>query len=113
MKKALLLAILASSINAFAQTEHPISDLKESIQIRLNEGELRNKDGIWNTPDIRSRMNLVKAIKHQTSEQRDLIRIFDSIYYWQWDTLSIGWKIYAKIINIVYDAENNLISQEY
>ena len=113
MIKVLLFAILALSMNAFAQTEHPISNLKEGIQISLNERGLRNKDGIWNTPDISSRMNLVKAIKHQTSEQRDLIQIFDSIHYWQWDTLSIGWKIYAKIINIVYDAENNLISQEY
>jgi hypothetical protein len=46
------------------------------------------------------------------TEQRSLIQIYDSIYYWIWDTLSIGWQIDEKTIDMVYDDINNLISDK-
>jgi hypothetical protein len=111
MKKVLLFAILALSINAFAQTKHPISNSKKDIQGWMKGGGLRMEDRGWKTSDNYSEMNLRQVIKHQTPEQRELIQIFDSIYYWQWDTLSNGWKIDSKTIKIVYDANNNRISK--
>ena len=50
---------------------------------------------------------------HQTVyEQQTIIPIYDSIYFWQWDTLANGWltQPYSKIINIIYDANNNMTS---
>jgi hypothetical protein len=39
--------------------------------------------------------------------------LYDSIYYWHWNTNTIGWNItqYEKDINFVYDANNNLLSR--
>jgi hypothetical protein len=122
MKKALLFAILAISITAFAQTKHPLPISKGDIQDRLKDGGclpagqagrmedacLPVRPGIWRTSDIRSERKFEQALRHQTLQQRDLIQIFDSIYFWQWDTLSIGLKIYYKNINMAYDASNNL-----
>jgi len=60
--------------------------------------------------NIHAEKYLGQAIKHQIPNQDSLIQIFDSIYYWQWDTISVGWKIINKEIDIVYDAHNNLTS---
>ena len=39
-----------------------------------------------------------------------LIHLYDSIYFWKWDTLSNGWIFNVKIINFVYDVNNNQTS---
>ena len=103
MKKALLFAILALSINAFAQSNHPTFRSNENV-----------RDGMHNTAMVisnpNSEMNLGKIIKLQPLIPQDLIQIFDSVYQWQWDTISVGWIIGYKIINIVYDGKHNMTS---
>ena len=49
-------------------------------------------------------------LQHRTAGQRSLIQVYDSIYTWVWDTIGIGWKIDSKITDIIYNANNNMIS---
>jgi hypothetical protein len=113
MEKALLFAILALSINALAQTKHPALNLqRQPLNSKENvQGTIGNKE--WKTSGFYSEKKSQERIKHQTPEQRELIRIFDSVYNWQLDPLSNGWRIYSKTINMVYDSKNNLINQLY
>jgi len=111
MKKIVLFAIIALSINAFAQIKQPTSDmqsptsnLKENVRGHMIDRE-------WNTSRIYSEDNAEQVINHQPLKQRKLIQIDDSIYWWQWDTINIGWKINYKYIDMVYDAKKNLTSQ--
>ena len=85
MKKALLIATLALSMNAFAQFSNPGSDPKEKIQGRIEYKEF-NHSGI--TPEL----NREQDTRHLL-QPADLIMVFDSIHYWIWDTLSISWKV--------------------
>jgi hypothetical protein len=73
MKKAGLFAVLALSINAFAQNYQPISNSTANIQGRMEFTGSK-------TSDIHSKMNLVQAFRNQTPDQSSLIQIFDSIY---------------------------------
>jgi hypothetical protein len=108
MKQILLFAILALSINAFAQSKRPVPVMQqpsthssESIQGSIEDGGLK-------TPDICSIINSARTANHQPLTPRELIMILDSIYTWQWDTLSTGWKIGIKYIDMAYDAKHNL-----
>src|ERR1017187_7757685 len=103
MEKTLLLAIIALSINAFAQNNKPKLSTTENFLVRTElEGRTPSK--------INSDRNFGQAYKHQTPDQGSL-QLFDSIYYWDWDTISTGWKNYHKSINYVYDSKNNLTSE--
>ena len=84
MKKTLLIATLALSINVVAQK--PTSNIHHVI-------------------------NFGQTIQHQISHLRSLTPIADSTYQWTWDTLSLAWKISTKVINIHYDASNNMTSE--
>ena len=103
MKKAVLFAILALSINAFAQNNQPTSNSTAKIRGMM---EFKGRTA----SDNQLEMNYSQGIKHQAPNQDSLVQIFDSIYYWQWDTISVGWKIINREIDIVYDAHNNLTS---
>jgi hypothetical protein len=37
--------------------------------------------------------------------------INDSIYFWRWDTLSIGWKLSGRTINLLYNSNGDLLYQ--
>lgn len=103
MKKTLLFAILALSINALAQSKHPTFWSNENVQDRMHNSGMK-------ISNLHSEMNLGKIIKPQPLKPQDLIQIVDSVYQWQWDTISVGWIIGYKIINIVYDAKHNMTS---
>jgi hypothetical protein len=103
MKKALLFTILALSINAFPQSNHPTFRSNENVQDKMHNEAMK----IFK---LNSEMNLEKTIKPQPLKPQDLIQIIDSIYQWQWDTISAGWTIDTKTINIVYDAKHNMTS---
>ncbi|MFA4853586.1 MAG: T9SS type A sorting domain-containing protein [Bacteroidales bacterium] len=111
MKKTLLFVILALSINAYAQNKRPTSNKQHQTSNSMENVQGKMEVGGWKTSGIYSEKNAGQAIKHQTPKQ--LIQLYDSIYQWQWDTLSIGWAInpYYKYINIVYDANNNQTSE--
>jgi hypothetical protein len=103
MKKSLLFAIIVLSINASAQSKHPTSPSMETVRGRIE------KTGI-KTSDIAAKMNLGQVFKHKAPNQGSLIQVIDSTFWWQWDTLSTGWKIYSKGIDYLYDSKNNLTS---
>src|ERR1017187_4912418 len=82
MKKTLLIAITALSINAFAQ--HPTSNILHSAQ----------------TP------------KHKTITLRSSTPPkFDSIHFYNWDTISNAWKFSSRATNYTFDANNNNTSE--
>ena len=83
MKKSLLFVIISLSISAFAQSKHPTSPSMEKVRGRME------KTGI-KTSDIASEMNLGQVFKHNAPNQGSLIQLFDSTFWWQWDTLSSG-----------------------
>jgi len=103
MKKILLFAILALSVNALAQTNHSAS--------RSNKNALGRMENIGRrTPNSQSEMNLGQISTHNIIEQPSLIQLFDSTYIWEWDTISNGWNLEYKDIAFVYDAHRNLTS---
>ena len=102
MKKALLFAALALSMNAVAQSGYPGSNPKEKFQDRI---ELKE----FNQPGIASELNRGQSLGHQL-EPCELVMIFDSIRYWKLDTHSLRWEANYKINGIVYDTRYNLIS---
>ena len=110
MEKALLFAILALSMNAFAQNTRPAFNIQHPALKSFENFQGRTVDGGGKTPGIFSEMNSGTAIKHHAPQQPSLIQLYDSIYGWQWDTLDIGWKNDSRLIDIIYDANNNLTS---
>ncbi|MEI6172483.1 MAG: T9SS type A sorting domain-containing protein [Bacteroidota bacterium] len=64
----------------------------------------------FETPEIYPELTSRNLIRHQPNQQHALIQIYDSLYYWRWDTITIGWKNSYKAIDMVYDGSNNLIS---
>lgn len=112
MKKALILLICFLSIIAFSQERHP------SISIQpITPNSFKGFHGFMK--DTRLIIHGTRAEKYsgqgfrdpQSHESRSLVQLFDSIYYWAWDKLVDGWQYDEKYINIVYDANNNLISE--
>jgi hypothetical protein len=110
MKKALLFTILALSINAFAQSKRPASNMQHTASKSFENVQGRLEEGGWKTSGIYIEMKSGPAFKHQIPNQRDLIQILDSMYMWTWDTLYIQWKNNFKYIDIIYNLKNNLTS---
>lgn len=111
MKPILLLTILALSINAFAQSnqlpfnlDRPSSSSQEIIHYNTGNTE-RQTNGI--NSEIISR----QTIKHPSFEQKSLIQLFDSTYFWLWNIPNNGWKFKHKFIDIIYDVNNNMTSE--
>ena len=79
-------SIPALSINASEQSKH------QALYLKLRTlHSMENVQGMM-----------------ESKEQRSLFQIFDSIYHWQWYT---GWQIESKTTDIVYDENNNLVSE--
>jgi len=111
MKKTLFFAILALTVNAFAQNERTISNIQvpvlnsfENVWGFMIDSEIKTSPG-------KSGKNLEQGFKYQKLQEHSLHPLNDSIYYWIWDENSLGWVCERKIINIVFDANNNLISE--
>lgn len=104
-------SIPASQLDASAHRKHPEFNLQHTKLNSLENvhGMVGNKE--WETSGIFSDKNSQELINHRTSQQRSLIQLYDSIYYWNWDTLSFGWEIASKTSDMVYDGNNNLTSE--
>ena len=110
--EVLLIVWMALPIVSFAQGKHhPINTIDRHQTFNSME-------------DVNGMLAYGKSAKglfprqagHQTTTQlKSLIQIVDSVYFWRWDTLTAGWagNPYQKIINIVYDANNNETSCSY
>ena len=103
MKKTLVLAILVVSVTAYSQTIHHRPKSMEGIHFRM---ELQVLEGT----DFKSVWNFEQSVHQQSQNQRDLIHITDSNYHWLWDTLTAGWRLNGRLINMVYDDHYNLLS---
>jgi len=107
MKKTLLIAIIALSMNAFAQNE------QQTIQLQhftFNPNEAERMSVLiheMNFSDKMSEQNFEKYINNQKVQFRASSPILDSIYYWDWDTETAGWMLSSRTISIIYDANNN------
>ena len=116
MKKAILFAVLAFSINASAQYINPALDIyHQTATVRESPGT-RTEDESENTPGFYPHEKFGRTLLHPTSEQFNSFQKKDSIYTWRWDSSIAGWTIASKRINIGYDASNNLtffISQNW
>jgi len=64
----------------------------------------------FETPEIYPELTSRNLIRHHPNQQHALIQIYDSLYYWRWDTITIGWKNSYKAIDMVYDGNNGHIS---
>jgi len=89
MKKTLLFALLALSLNAFAQTNPAALLLREPRVNSLHKPGLQLND-----------------FTHPSREVLDLIQRFDSIYMWGWDTAGAKLTLASKVTDITYNADN-------
>jgi hypothetical protein len=114
MKKVLLFAILALSINAFGQNKQPMLNLQhqpsksmEDVQGTISNERMNKSHSPEGMPsELNPKSHHGQSLQHQTLEPLELIQIYDSIYIWDWDTLNIGWKNEYKYIDFVYGADN-------
>lgn len=111
MKKVLLFAILILSINSIAQNKQPRFNLQHPISILMDNVKTGMDDRDFKTTRINTEWNLTQTINNVTPGQHSSIQEIDSIYIWKFDSISDEWKIIYKYIDIVYDANNNLISE--
>ena len=75
----------ALSIKILSQSKHPASGFIENAQDgRHNQG--------MKTSRLNSEMNVGNIQQCQTHLPQDLIQLFDSVYDWQWDTLTTGFQ---------------------
>jgi len=104
-------SIPALPLDASAQRKHPAFDLQHATSNSLENVQGMTGNREWETPGIFTDKGSRELINHRTPQQRSLIQIYNSIYYWNWNELSIGWEIDYKITDMVYDANNNQTSE--
>jgi hypothetical protein len=111
MKNALLFAILLLSVTAFAQDKKQNNRLQHMVLYSTENFQQNIKHEGMESKGLYFKMKLGNPSEQQTPGKRlsdSMIPIFDSVYQWSWDTLSIGWTPGYKFINIVYNANNNI-----
>ncbi len=112
MKILLPIVILTFSLSAFAQDNIPsINQQTPTPQKNENAGLKLNVLG-EPLSGINFERNFGLDIQHQLKMSLSSIQLYDSIYYWQWDTLILSWKTYQKEVDFVYDPRNNLTSSK-
>jgi len=108
MKKALLIAALAISMNASAQDLPSTSGMQDQVPYVGEIFRTRTEDAGKKTTGIYPHEIFGRTILRPTYEHLNSFQQNDSIYTWRWDTTLIGWVLESKIINMLYDANNNL-----
>jgi hypothetical protein len=110
MKTILLFAILALSINVFAQSKRPVQFPKHSSTNAIENSQSRARNAGLITQSLYSGATTEQSIFHYSVSDMAAIQILDSLYTWTWDVNSNGWKLDSRMINVVYDANNNMIN---
>lgn len=110
MKKMVLFAILALSVNALAQIKRPASDLPQSTLKAIEKIQ-----GMMEDPSSASKTISGKIaehrVKNQTTKDTVFFKIMDSVELWKWDTLSLGWEIESRITDMVCNQDGAILSQ--
>jgi len=113
MKKVLLASILSFVINVSAQNKQTIINLQfPASKTSQKVQDWMNKD-VLQISGMSSESVLGQSIKHQNREKVSQIKINDSILYWNYNQYNPELKLTNKIINMVYDNKNNLVSETY
>ncbi|MCX6269477.1 MAG: T9SS type A sorting domain-containing protein [Bacteroidetes bacterium] len=108
MKKVLLFAIFALSIGAIAQNKRPNIQTPPPSRHSLHDVQgIQEDDGLKKT-GVYSEMNSTHFTDNQMLNHRELMQIWDSIFSFQWDTLTDGWQLGYKYIDMVYNAKHYL-----
>ena len=112
MKGIIYFALVALSSSVVAQHKQPnqnfqntISNASESVK------EIKTAGVLSNSFPLKA---FDRDIRTETSSQSAVVQVLDSIYTWEWDTVLNSWAIdpVRKSINIVYDLDNNKVSEE-
>ncbi len=112
MKKSLLFAILALSVNAFAQVNPKTLPLLDSRGISMHQ-KLRQHDAEMFSSANHAKIPLHQGVGHSSREVLGQIERFDSIYMWGWDTLGAKLALQSKITDVLYNADNYPTSLTY
>src|SRR6187431_3422260 len=109
MKRLLFFVAIALSAYVSAQ-DTSVDNLKQIREFKTIsdarqyiENFDQPKSNFTGEPPLRSN-------QQRPREVFDLIHHDDSIYQWTWDPTINNWLLYSKIIDILYDAQNNWIS---
>jgi hypothetical protein len=98
-EKLVLFALLALSVNAFAQIQRPAFDLSQSASHAMEK--IREMMGVGATsPGTFFQKNQGQFFSQQPPEEPLKGQMMDSVYIWQWDTVSRDWAIESKIVEM-------------
>ena len=111
MKKALLFAIIALSLNAFAQSNRPIRQKLDPATNTIENMRNRMMDMVAKTPAMNSGMKLLQSIQLPSYNELSVFQKMDSVKNWVWYESGKARTSISKTIHIVYDNKNNLKSQ--
>ena len=112
MKKSLLLAFLAISLNVFAQNKPAHASPQDPTQ---NIGQPRGSQSDFSKKLNALYQDLNLAGGNQSSSRGilDLVQRFDSVYIWAWDSLTYDWALSFRITDLQYNAANLPTSLTY
>jgi hypothetical protein len=106
MKNLLFIAIIATALNVSAQSrqlQQPSFYSPKGIK------EMKG-DHDFNSPLTQPEEIFKQALSRNATAPRELIQLYDSIYFWFLYSDNSGWKTDHKYTDITYDANNNLTS---
>lgn len=104
-------SIPALSIVASAQSKHLEVNLQHRVLKSIENVHSRMGNKEWKICDIQTEKKSRVPFHYPMSDKGLLIKIYDSIYDWRWDTISIGWQFNNRTVNMVYNVRNDLVSE--
>lgn len=110
MNRTLLLLTLTLSMNLFAQT-NKLSKYDFKGALNLNKNNLEKVEVAASVDrNFLSESNSDDFIKFKYYKPSELIGIYDSIFYWEWDAENLEWYQFSKRIEIQYNENHHQIS---
>ncbi len=106
MKKILIIAILALSLNVYAQNLRPSVANHHLQYYSIRSGHDKLSEGKSKTLGSFPENNFPNSFQHHSRDLFPPVQVIDSIYAWQLDTSNSGWIYDYKIIDIVYGTHN-------
>ena len=110
MKKILLFAIIAFSVNAFAQNKRTSSTLHSATSNPTQQVHSTLDPGLSKMSKSIHQNKSDNTIERQPITTPYFIPLIDSIYYWKWDTINVAWALTKKTIKH-YNANEKLDSE--